>query len=377
MLNFFAPRYIKEAHIILKNARKLLHYKRDLLTSEEVAEFEAQMKKLRAAIRNRDKVAVDEAAEKLDARWSGHLPPVADAGWRENCEVFLVAIVVAIGVRTYFLQPFTIPTGSMQPTLNGIIGYETTDPPPNPLRRVADFVVSGRNYINVIAESNDQIVDLRERKVLFFFTITDIQCTHSVYHAWVPRDTLLRYFHLDLMRQYRTGEVMVRGYVDAGDHVFVDKMSYNFRPPHRGEVFVFKTTGIRDIDRSLEMQHIEGSQFYIKRLVGLPGDELRVDSPHLYINGQLAQGIGFQRVMSGTQNDPPGGYRGYGFGPANGYLSAPDRPFRLPEHSYFAMGDNSYNSSDSRYWGTVPAQNLMGYALFVYWPFKPHWGFIK
>jgi len=49
----------------------------------------------------------------------------------------------------------------------------------------------------------------------------------------------------------------------------------------------------------------------------------------------------------------------------------------VPPGRYFAMGDNSFNSSDSRYWGTVPQDNLMGKGLFVYWPFLPHWGFVK
>jgi signal peptidase I len=52
-------------------------------------------------------------------------------------------------------------------------------------------------------------------------------------------------------------------------------------------------------------------------------------------------------------------------------------PFRVPEHGYFAMGDNSYNSLDSRYWGPVPEENLVGRGLFVYWPFNSHWGLIR
>ena len=105
------------------------------------------------------------------------------------------------------------------------------------------------------------------------------------------------------------------------------------------------------------------SQFYIKRLAGLPGDELRVDSPRLYVNGHLAEGRAFERVMS-QQN----GYNGYGFGRSDfllPILRASDDPYTIPPKHYFAMGDNSYNSSDSRDWGPVPQQNIMGRGLFV------------
>ena len=57
-------------------------------------------------------------------------------------------------------------------------------------------------------------------------------------------------------------------------------------------------------------------------------------------------------------------------------MRAPDDPFTVPEKHYFAMGDNSKHSSDSRAWGPVPQQNIMGRAVFVYWPFTPHWGLI-
>jgi signal peptidase I len=105
-------------------------------------------------------------------------------------------------------------------------------------------------------------------------------------------------------------------------------------------------------------------------LAGLPGDQLRIDPPFLYINGRKAEGYGFERVMSAR---PP--YRGYAFG--HEYLSKPDQAFTVPRSGYFALGDNSYNSYDSRYWGPVPDENLVGRGLFVYWPFYPHWGYIR
>jgi signal peptidase I len=49
----------------------------------------------------------------------------------------------------------------------------------------------------------------------------------------------------------------------------------------------------------------------------------------------------------------------------------------VPAHGYFALGDNSYNSYDSRYWGPVPEENLVGRGLLVYWPFNHHWGLIR
>jgi signal peptidase I len=97
-----------------------------------------------------------------------------------------------------------------------------------------------------------------------------------------------------------------------------------------------------------------------------PATQLRIDPPFLYINGKKAEGYGFQRVMSMKD-----GYRGYG---AKGLLSDSTKTFTVPSNAYFALGDNSYNSSDSRYWGPVPEQNVVGRGLFVYWPFFPALG---
>ncbi len=167
-------------------------------------------------------------------------------------------------------------------------------------------------------------------------------------------------------RAYRRGDIIARGAVDTGDQVFVDKFTYNFVKPHRSDVFVFRTNHISGIPDDPET----GAPFYIKRLAGLPGDTLRIDPPKLFINGKLAEGYGFQRVMSAKVP-----YRGYA--PGARFLSSPQSTFTIPEHSYFALGDNSYNSYDSRYWGPVPEENLVGRGLLVYWPFYPHWGLVR
>lgn len=255
----------------------------------------------------------------------------------------------------------------MQPTLNGIIGHPTNAPAPNILKQIVEFFVLGRNYINVVAQQDERIEQIAPQKYLFFFTwsrITTDQRTHLVY---APPDTLKQDFHVFPGNHYKRGDVIARGAVDTGDQVFVDKFSYNFIKPHHGNVFVFRTTHIVML---IPEDPETGAPFFIKRLAGTPGDTLRIDPPLLYINGKPAEGYGFQRVMSAKFP-----YRGYSLGRA--YLGSRDQSFTVPPNSYFALGDNSYSSYDSRYWGPVPEENVVGRGLIVYWPFNRHWGLIR
>ena len=69
--------------------------------------------------------------------------------------------------------------------------------------------------------------------------------------------------------------------------------------------------------------------------------------------------------------EPGSGYRGYSnpqFGAL--YLTDPDATYAVPPHRYFALGDNSYNSSDSRYWGFVPRENIIGKPILIYWSYR-------
>lgn len=400
---FLTPRYVKIGRQFVKDAQKLLAYKRDLVTEEVIAEVEKEIAALDAAVKARDRAAVETQAGVLDKVCGKLTQPHADAWWRENVEVFLVAIVVALGVRTYYLQPFTIPTSSMYPTLNGIIFHETKEPPPNPLVRLLTIPVFGRHYVNFVAEEKEQVVGMRPAKSPLpivshvpgvnkgIFDRTEIVTRtisgreRSYFVAEAP-ETLNSQFPESVWgrRTYEPGEPILRGYFDAGDHVFVDKFSYNFRTPKRGETFVFSTANIKMIkDRS------STSQYYIKRLGATPGDTLQIRPPELFINGKRAEEPGFNRVMSGSREKSNNGYRGYGNGSEQkgydqqvflykmNYLSDPEETFHVPEHEYFALGDNSYNSWDSRGWGTVPEKAIMGRAMLVYWPFWPHFGLSK
>lgn len=116
------------------------------------------------------------------------------------------------------------------------------------------------------------------------------------------------------------------------DRVLVDKLTYRFREPHRGDIVVLK----------YPLNH---QRNYIKRVVALPGDRLQVKDGKLYINGTRTQ----EPYLNGT---PQGNY-----GPA-----------RVPTNSVFVMGDNRNNSEDSRAFGSLLKELIVGQALLVYWP---------
>jgi signal peptidase I len=371
---FLTPRYIKEAKHYLHGTKKFLAYKKDILPEARVADIQSLIADLKCGIRARSRDQVSKTITAIDELIGGCLPPQKHTALRENIEVFLVAIVIAAGVKAFLIQPFRIPTGSMQPTLYGIVGIPTDTPPPNIFVRAFDFVFKGRHSFELRSKEEDVVVSLDERTYLNFFTFTDIVCRRHRYTLFVPRSPLMTYFRVLPGREYAAGEVIARGHMDTGDQVFVDKMSYHFTKPKLGQVFVFKTTGIRDIEIGLDPSM--GSQHYIKRLAGTPGQTLRIDPPTLTIDGKIPALAAFQRVMS-LKN----GFQGYSNGGRGGppfrFLGSPEASFTVPPRSFFALGDNSYHSRDSRDWGAVPERNVAGRGFFVYWPFSERWGLIR
>lgn len=395
---FLTPSYVKHGRQFIKDAKKLLAYKRDLVSEETTEDVQREIAHMETAVASRDQAAIEAQAQRLDQICGKLTTPVKDAAWRENVEVFLVAIVIALGVRTYFLQPFTIPTGSMQPTLNGILGYPTDKPAPNIVTRIVHKAIFGRNYLDVVAKADEAVLEAEEMKRPIIgnfglFSETRLRTTAgNEYWVNASKGTVVGTFLKPFGYQYRAGEPITRGYVNTGDHVFVDKFSYHFRQPKRGEVFVFNTQtvptieNVRSLSGPLEFDWhafgplrlwgptdtMRGSQFYIKRLAGLPGDELRIATPLLFVNGDRVRGEPFERVIS-----QQAGYNGYANDLRMSLLNRPDASFLVPPKNYFALGDNSYHSSDSRDWGPVPQNNIMGRGVFVYWPFTSHWGGIK
>jgi len=306
---------LKDAREVCQGAQKWLRINRDLLASAQKLWIEAKLHELEQALAAGNAKEAASQADELEQKIQGAMPAQKYPAFRENIEVLLVAVIVAMAVRTFFIQPFKIPTGSMQPTLYGIY------PPPD--------YMPPQQY-------KDQV-----RPSVFE------QIAGTIFQG----------------RMYET-----YGYRSRGDHIFVDKFSYHFRKPHRGEVVVFDTSNIPDLGSSR-------GKFYIKRLIGLENDTIQIVPPHVLVNGQILDSRpAFERIYSG-QN----GYHGYVFAVPNYQYPRPPLHdardvFQVPTRNLFVMGDNSLSSLDCRYWGSFPRKDLIGRAVLVYWPFTERFG---
>ena len=128
-----------------------------------------------------------------------------------------------------------------------------------------------------------------------------------------------------------------------GDRIFVDKVSYRFREPERGDIMVFKYP-------------LDKKKDFVKRLAGLPGDKLEIREGKVYINGEPLLDTPFSEHYYYNREDWNFAQKG--------------EVYSIPPESYFVLGDNSAQSSDSRNWGFVPGNNIVGKAFFIWWPPK-------
>jgi signal peptidase I len=125
-----------------------------------------------------------------------------------------------------------------------------------------------------------------------------------------------------------------------GDRIFVNKFVLDFRDPKRWEVIVFKYPDDKKKD-------------FIKRVIAVGGEEVEIRSGQIFIDSKLVK---TPEVLDGIyyyNQEPYGGT---------------NQPFTIPENSFYVLGDNSMSSRDSRYWGFVPKKDLVGSAIFRWWP---------
>jgi len=401
----------------LELASKVYHYRRDVLGAAEMGELQAHTSSLQGLLAERAgpeklKLGIEQLEEVL-RRTGGAIYP--KSGLTENIEFFLVAAIVILGIRTYFVQPFKIPTNSMWPTYNGMTPevWHNPEEAPGPLMKVARFALfgakrrelvapasgpisvpvvlgSGRIYFELKPGRNWLIFPTRNREYTFEVNGTPvrIQVPEDFDFDWAfeeatgltaeqraelaiqaPRNSSgLRMVRLE--RPAVKGRPFLSFDIITGDQLFVDRVSYHFVAPKVGQGFVFRTDHIesRFMQDPATGQQLE--QYYIKRLVGIPGDQLEIREPVLYRNGQPITGsVAFEANARRTDK-----YRGYFNSPMRGTFLGRGENLTVPAASFFTMGDNSGNSQDGRYWGFVPARDVVGRPMFVYYPFTRHWG---
>lgn len=365
-MNFFERRrYRKIVHHLLHEARHVRHMREDVTPRDQIAELDRAAGALRDAWKTRDAKALSPAVERIVAAISRVYPARPWPRIRENVEIFAVALAVAMGFRTYIIQPFKIPTGSMQPTLYGITVAE--QPSPGLMDRfplnLIPLALFGERY-SVVKSSASGQVDTRygmdDENLIFYVSGVPQAIRKGMTLYFSPGDYVAR------------GQVLATGRVRIGDHIFVDKIRYNFSKPRRGDIFVFST------DR-IDYPRIRPNSFYIKRLAALPGDEVSIQPPYLVVDDRrITEPYPFQRILEETDKGYPGGYTMPHPQPdAPVYFQFPGHKRLLASDQYLPLGDNTAFSYDGRYFGPVDQDSLVGPAFVVYWPFTRRWGPVR
>ena len=429
---------------LLEASAKIELYRRDVLTAKDLAEQLELAEQVRANIKARPVEVVETEAllnrfHEVLARNGGKIYPVT---WQADyTEMVVMAAIVAGAIRSFFLQPFKIPTNSMWPTYNGMTSEvrQPEDPVPNPLVRLAQVAQWTWTYV-VPAEADGEIgipvnvsryadgtvqyslrakgrgpdggilgtgiwrspADIHELvvggQVQIVTMPADFGFEGVLLRTYFPEEARLALRRQDAdrwqavfsraLRENRiqqgpfgpmlmTGRKAVRGEpilnfdIKTGDMLFVDRMSYHFSAPRRGDTFVFRTNNIP----GLNDQYGNPSQsYYVKRLAGVPGQRLQVnDQGQLLVDGHVVTSP--EPMALNNRRATEQGYFGY-LPEAGGqrYALPLDVGHTVTPGHFFALGDNSANSYDSRGWGEVPAGDVVGKPLFILHPFTSHWG---
>lgn len=416
----------REIFTLLRSSEDVLAPDRREALVDAVAGLDAARRTVRdeaaaAAAIEKAREAATAAEESLPGR---KVPPA----FREAVETVIVAFGVALAIRAYFLQPFKIPTGSMQPTLYGIHAEDSADPDIfdrfKPLK-VLKWAVTGRWYRDVVAHRDGTLAIWSDHVAAPGYVLASL--AGEIFK--IPQDAmerheneLLRFSDLRpddpnvslpgaLRGTVRKGDRIWSGYVVSGDQVFVNRFLWYLRPPKRDEIVVFATSETtlasgkpdsagapaRPGKRTLNIPFfgftlaldetpipsLSPGMFYIKRLVGLPGEKVAVDPPHLVVDGERVSGFrGIDRETARGPSRTGPSYAGYhATGDAElGRNRNPSYPLGRPGaeiavgDAYLPMGDNTCNSFDGRYWGPVPRVQMLGPAACVYWPLSVRWG---
>jgi signal peptidase I len=199
-----------------------------------------------------------------------------------------------------------------------------------------------------------------------------VDSTRDFISEWAINIIILLFGTTTLVQAFIVPTPSMDTTVLVGDHLLVDKLAYapagafskHFLPytePKRGDIIVFRYP--------LNIQ-----ENYVKRLMGVPGDHIRVVDKVVYLNGKALQEPYVQHVSPAIEpyrDNFPSAPWGPVYDRAKEMLdqNVVNGELVVPPDHYFAMGDNRDNSSDSRYWGFVPRENIIGKPLVIFWSY--------
>lgn len=418
----------KRAEALILAAEKISRYRGDLFDEterERLADAVAAAKNASA-----DGVSAQTANDALNALektlddLGGMLSPRKKIP--EWIELIVVAAILAGGIRAFFVQPFKIPTNSMFPTYNGMTAEICTGTE-SAAQKIFERIFRSASFYSIKSPADGEIlIPLRIDATTRGLSLEPPERSETLGNIVNPGNDIFRIFvgstpvpvsvprdfsfhHSVLLEAFfpengseakppferwrdvlktakcvalpdgtpalRTGKIVRAGEnlldfkILGGDMVLVDRVTCHFAEPDRGDPFVFRTRNIPGL-KNIEL-------YYIKRLAGKPGDILRVADKKLFVNGKPAD---FADAMK-RNNAPTPAENYFGYFPTTGapsiYSWQLTSDFRVPDGFYFALGDNSANSFDSRGWGGVPVNDVVGTARFVLYPFSHRWGFAE
>ena len=425
-------RFLKIAKQVLEISHKVKLYRGDVLRAEDLAEQERLAAALRELVRRSAKPDEIEPAitalHEVLLRNGGKIYPVSsNAEW---VEMIVMAAIVAGAIRSFALQPFKIPTNSMWPTYNGMTsevrapgsevpsfatralekiqwtwtyverapvdgevkipleysGFDGKDKHYRPRGRSA----GGEGYTLVVGNTPmaiDVPADFGLEGVLlrtYFPDYAKLPLRRQDAERWdkllvqAGRDNRIEVGPNGPMLltgfKAKAGQTVLNFDILTGDMLFVDRVSYHFVNPSRGDTFVFKTNNIPGLaDRNGN----PSQNYYVKRLAGVPGERLFIDGDgRLYVNGSVVTSP--EPMVLNSQRATDRGYYGYLADIGDYAYALPlNKEYTVTDRHYYALGDNSANSFDSRGWGEVPEKDVVGKPLFILHPFTSHWGAAK
>jgi signal peptidase I len=208
-----------------------------------------------------------------------------------------------------------------------------------------------------------------------------VEMPPPVYEGDRPRGTLAEWTITILLLLFLT-TTLVQAYVIPtgsmedtlliGDHLLVDKLA--FAPPGPVSKYILPYTEVKRGDIIVFRYPVDISQTFVKRAIGVPGDRIRIINKEVYLNGvKLNEPYTYHKTnyidpyRDNFPGDPSGGVDAGVYDMLANHVV--NGEVVVPQGYYFAMGDNRDNSLDSRFWGFVPRQNIIGKPLIIYWSF--------